>query len=222
MKKDNHMKNLFDLFRKPATCALAGAMLFGAGLSQAQAQITPQNKVKHFDFSLVKSAGVAQCTGLQRAWGRVRIEEFQENQHMRVELYGLPPQLGFDAFVIQAPDKPFGLSWYQGDISSDARGRAAADFIGIFSPETFTVAPGSTLAPTPHRADANANPATAPVHQYHLGIWFDSPETAKKAGCPPAVAAVVTPFNGDHTAGVQAFNTSQFPQLDGPLNHFRP
>jgi hypothetical protein len=53
---------------------------------------------------------------------QARIEKFQENQHMHVEVAGLPANLGFDVFVIQVPTAPFGLSWYQGDISTNSRG----------------------------------------------------------------------------------------------------
>jgi hypothetical protein len=90
--------------------------------------------------------------------------------------------------------------------------------VGRFSIETFSVAPGSTDAPVVHEdppfPDAATNPQFAPVHQFHLGLWFGSPDTAEAAGCP----ANVTPFNGDHTAGIQALSTRNFDALDGPLN----
>jgi hypothetical protein len=38
------------------------------------------------------------------------------------------------------------------------------------------------------------------------------------AGCPGAT----TPFNGDHTAGVQVLNTSNFPDDQGPLRQLIP
>jgi hypothetical protein len=60
--------------------------------------------------------------------------------------------------------------------------------------------------------DANKNRATPPVYQYHLGVWFNSPQDAKKAGCQ----STVTPFNGEHNAGVQALSTRNFPLLAGP------
>jgi hypothetical protein len=60
---------------------------------------------------------------------------------------------------------------------------------------------------------ASSNPATAPVHTYHLGLWFNSPQDAVKAGGPDTV----TPFNGEHNAGVRVLNTSNFPDLEGPL-----
>lgn len=212
------MKTLASLFRAGATCALAGATLFGANISQAQAQVTPQLKSRSLaDFRLTP----ASC--IPKASARVTIEKFEENQHMRVEVAGLPANLGFDVFVIQVPTAPFGLSWYQGDISTNAKGYGVADFVGVFDNETFNVAPGKPVpAPRPHTRlpfpDAIANPVTAPVHQFHLGLWFDSPEAAKRAGCP----TTVTPFNGEHTAGIQAFNTAQFGALNGPLGRIRP
>jgi hypothetical protein len=80
------------------------------------------------------------------------------------------------------------------------------------------VAPGSQPAPVVHAADASSNPTTAPVHTYHLGLWFNNPADAVRAGCP----GTVTPFNGDHTAGVQVLNTSNFPDLAGPLRQLTP
>jgi len=38
------------------------------------------------------------------------------------------------------------------------------------------------------------------VHQFHLGLWFNSPTAANAAHC----GNTVTPFNGEHNAGVQA------------------
>ncbi len=60
--------------------------------------------------------------------------------------------------------------------------------------------------------------ATPPVHTYHLGLWFNSPDDAAAAGCPNTV----TPFNGDYTAGIQVLNTSNFPDDQGPLRRDRP
>ena len=48
---------------------------------------------------------------------------------------------------------------------------------------------------------------------YHLGLWFDSPMAAQNATCP----ATVTPFNGEHNAGIQVLNTSNFADDHGPL-----
>jgi hypothetical protein len=140
---------------------------------------------------------------------------------MRVVVAGLPPNTEFDFFVTQLPNPPFGLSWYQGDIETNKRGVGRARFIGRFNEETFIVAPGSGVAPVVHDdafPDADTNPPTGPVHTFHLGLWFNSPEDAAQAGCPDAV----TPFNGEHNAGVQVLNTSNFPDDAGPLIDLKP
>ena len=57
-----------------------------------------------------------------------------------------------------------------------------------------------------------------PVDGYHLGLWFNSPRDAAAAGCPNTI----TPFNGDHTAGIQALSTRQFRTDQGPLRRIQP
>jgi len=164
-------------------------------------------------FNMVRSSGAVAAGCLLTASGRVTISPRGPVENMHVEVNGLPPNTEFDLFVIQLPNTPFGMSWYQGDIETDSTGRGVGDFIGRFSLETFIVAPGVGAAPVVHAVDANMNPATAPVHTFHLGLWFGSPAAAAAAGCP----ATVTPFNGDHRAGIQALSTRSFPDLNGPL-----
>jgi hypothetical protein len=135
---------------------------------------------------------------------------------MNVRVTGLPPNTDFDFFVIQQPNGPFGMSWYQGDIDTNGDGVGSGQFIGRFSIETFVVAPGSVAAPLTFDnafPSVSPNQATGPIQMYHLGLWFNSPTDAASAGCPNAV----TPFNGEHDAGVQVLNTSNFPNLQGPL-----
>jgi hypothetical protein len=168
-------------------------------------------------FSIVRSSAAMAAGCISTAKGRVTITPLGPVENMHVEISGLPKNTGFDLFVIQLPDKPFGLSWYQGDIETDSNGLGVGDFIGRFSIETFIVAPGSGPAPVVHTAppfpDASSNPATNPVHTFHLGLWFDSPDAAAAAGCPNTE----TPFNGTHTAGIQALSTRNFAMLNGPL-----
>jgi hypothetical protein len=138
---------------------------------------------------------------------------------MKVKVWGLPPNTDFDFFVIQVPNKPFGLAWYQGDVETNRDGEGYGEFIGRFNIETFIVAPGVAAAPNdpfhdPRRTpDATHNPATNPVQLYHLGLWFNNPEDVVKAGGPN----IVTPFNGEHDAGLQVLNTGEFADTDGPL-----
>jgi hypothetical protein len=106
-----------------------------------------------------------------------------------------------------------------GDISTDKTGSGAGTFIGRFSRETFIISPGSTPAPNEFPdppavvPEQTAGIQTNPVQMYHLGLWFNSPTDAAKAGC----ANTPTPFNGEHNAGIQVLNTATFPDLSGPL-----
>jgi len=172
-------------------------------------------------FHMDVSTGAATC--LPQAAGRVTVTNVGPVENLHVEVFNLKPNTDYDLFLIQVPDSPFGLAWYQGDIETDKYGNGAGDFVGRFSIETFIVAPGQAFVPRPvHPKDAPAgtkNPAVAaPIHTYHLGLWFNSPTDAQAVGCP----GTTTPFNGDHTAGIQVLNTGAFPDDQGPLVHLRP
>jgi len=201
--------------------ALAGVVtlgLAGAAFGANQADAAGPSPVK---FSMVRSANAAAIGCLADARATVTITPKGAVEQMRVVADGLPASTEFDLFVIQVPNAPFGLSWYQGDLESDAYGHASQTYVGRFSNETFSVAPGVAPAPVRHKSpfpDAASNPATAPVHQFHLGAWFNSPADAAKAGCQPTV----TPFNGDHNAGVQALSTRNFAIGAGPLSKVHP
>jgi hypothetical protein len=164
-------------------------------------------------FKMVRTPGTPYAC-LPNAYATVKITPKDGVEVMDVQAYNLKPYTEFDFFVIQVPNFPFGLSWYQGDMETDAYGNATARFVGRFSKETFIVAPG--VAPAPDLSPiptATSNPVTAPVHTFHLGLWFNSPYDAAAAGC----ADITTPFNGEHNAGVQILNTSNFPDVKGPL-----
>jgi len=186
-----------------------------SGLAGAVARGSDKNDTIRFD--MVRSAAAVATGCLPNASAHVVIDSDGPTETMYVKVRGLPANTNFDFFVIQVPNAPFGLSWYQGDIETRDRGTGSGTFIGRFNIETFIVAPDSAPAPVVHSAmpfpDANRNPATAPVHTFHLGLWFNSPADALKAGCP----STVTPFNGKHNAGVQVLNTSSFPDNAGPL-----
>ena len=195
-----------------------------AGLFQAGGAGTVAADEKHIEFEMVPSAAATNGHCLQDASARVQIESKGPVEHMDVHVRGLPPNTEFDFFVIQLPNAPFGLAWYQGDIETNHEGRGHQKFIGRFNIETFIVAqpPGDQPAPVVHDQppfpDAELSPATEPIHTFHLGLWFNSPEDAVNAGCPGAV----TRFNGDHNAGIQVLSTRNFPNLEGPLNQLRP
>lgn len=163
-------------------------------------------------FNMKVSAGAAACLKTTAA-GRITVSDLGLVQHLHLETSNLPANTEFTVFLLQVPHSPFGLSWYQGDIRTNGEGRAVGDFTGIFSRETFILAPNVAPAPQVFRDDATANPATPPVQIYHMGIWFADPNAAVAANCP----GTVTPFDGDHQAGIQVLNTTNFPDATGPL-----
>jgi hypothetical protein len=167
---------------------------------------------KNVKFFMVRSSSVATCA--PNAAAVVTIAPTgPDKETLNIEVTGLRPNVELDLFVLQVPKAPFGMGWYVGDLTTDANGRAIGSFEGRFNIETFMVAPGAAPAPVLHPGDAAANPPTKPVHMFHLGVWFNKPADAVAAGCP----GTVTPFNGDHTAGVQVLNTSNFADKSGPL-----
>ena len=161
---------------------------------------------KTFSFALLpSSAAISSC--LPKASGHVTITTGDLNDTMKVTVSGMPPNRGFDLFVIQTPGAPFGVSWYQTDIHAGSGGSGSATVKGVFDTETFLVSPGGTTT-------------FAPTHQYHLGLWFNNPSVPFNLGCEPgATSPVITPFNGIQHAGIQVLNTAQFPVNAGPLSH---
>jgi hypothetical protein len=166
-------------------------------------------------FSMTVSAGAKTC--LAKAAATVKIRPTGAVDIMEVTAEGLPANQNFNLFVIQVPKTPFGVAWYQGDLVTDKNGRARQEFTGRFNIETFSAAQGSAPAPLVFTEgpfpDAATNPSFNPIQMYHLGIWFDSPTAAQNAGCP----ASPTQFSGNHQAGLQVLNTSNFADDHGPL-----
>src|ERR1700726_228144 len=193
-----------------ATVAAAGVTLaVSLSLTAASAApvTTPAAGTSHgsFTFALVPSPGIKAC--LPHAGGFATITPGSQNDLMQVTIFGMPRNAGFDLFVIQQPLKPFGVSWYQTDVNADRHGFGHATVRGIFDAETFSVSPGGTTT-------------FAPTHQFHLGLWFNDPSLPFNLGCEPgAPKPIVTPFNGEQNAGIQALNTSEFPVGAGPLSH---
>lgn len=200
--------------RISALLALSALLAVGLANPAAAEPRNASTEPASFSFDLTLATGAAGC--LQNARGSVKITPHGPVQQMDVNVSGLPANNTFTVFVLQLPHSPFGLSWYQGDVVTDVNGEGHGRFVGIFSNETFVVAPNVGAAPSEHPADAVTNPQTAPVHTLHLGMWFDSTAEAQAAKC----SANPTPFNGDHTAGIQVLNTTNFPDLAGPLGQF--
>lgn len=183
------------------------------------APLSAKDSEDSFTFPMAVSAGAKTC--VPNATATVTITPNGPVEIMDVTVQGLPPNTEFDFFVLQVPKSPFGVAWYQGDIETDKHGRGHERFVGRFSIETFAVATGSAPAPVVFNGpfpDASLNPPFNPIQMYHLGLWFGSPAAAQAAGCP----ATVTPFNGEHNAGIQVMNTSNFADDQGPLRKVNP
>lgn len=192
-----------------AGIAVAG---FGAALGSNTASAASQVAT----FPMVRSAGAEAAGCIANAAATVKVTRSGIVEIMDVNVSGLPKNTDFDLFVLQVPNTPFGVSWYQGDLETDKNGNGHGRYRGRFSVETFAIAPNTAPAPSVHSSptpDATSNPAFGPIHTYHLGLWFNSPVDAGKAGCPTGV----TPFNGEHNAGIQAMSTRQAPDDHGPL-----
>ena len=195
-----------------AVLAVGAALLMAALFAAAAFAVT------NTSFSMVPSQGAQAIKNkcLENARANVSIRTVGGIQLMNVALSGMPKNNAFALFVLQEPNAPFGVSWYQGDIDTDAQGRGNVRVVGIFSEETFAFSPDSLPAPQVDAPDAKNGPKFAPVHTFHLGVWFSEPEQANKAGC----SNTVTPFDGDHEAGIQALSTQNFKQL-GPLSKIK-
>jgi hypothetical protein len=191
--------------RTAAILAAAGAL----AVSLAAAHAASASNARHasgFRFTMVRTPGV---TCLPNAHADVTIVRGAQNDTMTISVRGLPKGTGFDLFVIQTPNKPFGVAWYQSDLQTDRHGKGTVVVKGIFNKETFTV-------------DTDPTHAVPPTHQFHLGLWFNSPAKPFNLGCEgTATAPIVTPFNGEQHAGIQILNTSNFPDNKGPLSHVK-
>lgn len=204
----------------------AAVTLTGAATSvQAFDTLQCNKSGKACRFNMVRNATLP-ATCLPNATARVKIRSGGPTELMRVEVDGLRPNTDYDFFLTQVPKAPFGLSWYQGDIETDAYGHGEQTFEGRFNEEAFIVAIPANAQPVAPQVHSNQFPdavfgqttQVGPIHTFHLGLWFNSPTDAANSGCGGAV----TPFNGEHNAGVQILNTSNFADQQGPLFFIKP
>jgi hypothetical protein len=145
-------------------------------------------------FNMVAAPGLKCIPSV--AFGRVTISDLGTVQNLHLEVFGLVPNVSYTVFITQHGSRPFGFSWYQGEVAADKTGHGVADYRGIFSEETFLL------------TDTNT-----PVEMDHMGIWFADPQDAANAGC----SGISTPFDGDHNAGILVLSTANFPDDQGPL-----
>src|SRR4051794_31424627 len=166
------------------------------GLLSSTSPILASDSDTH-EFNMVVSAGAKTC--LPNASATVRVRPTGSVEVMDVSVQGLPANTDFNLFVLQVPKAPFGVAWYQGDLTTDKNGRGHAEFMGRFSVETFSFAQGSAAAPAVFNKgvvpDATVNPAFNPIQMYHLGLWFDSFQAAQNAGCSASQVDLVLQYS---------------------------
>ena len=196
------------------TTALALAP--AAGLAQSLPPNNPNSTT--FTFPLTVSPGAKNC--LKDAEGVVIDHTFGNVENLTVIISGLPANTDFVLFIIQVPNAPFGLAWYNGDIMTDDTGKGVINVVGRFNIGTFIVSlgavPSPDVFPAPPAVLAQSKTGAVtngPVQIYHLGVWFNTPDDAVKAGCP----GTATTFTSNHDAGIQVLNTATFPDDAGPL-----
>jgi len=118
----------------------------------------------------------------------------------RFEIAGrhLPPKRDFTIFLLEQAGSPFGAAQYIGDFRTDAYGNTYNQLRLIVS-EAFA----STIV----------NGARTRVDLNRIGVWFADP--GDDDFCLGAMSPT-TPFDGDNSAGVQAFNSANAQPLPAP------
>ncbi len=140
MTRTRNNRTLARQARTSAVSLALGALFIGGSMSASAA---PPEELK---FDMTVAAAAQAC--LQNAQAHVTVRDASGgNQRMDVSVDGLPPNTEFAVFVLQVPTGPFGMSWYQGDIVTDKKGRGSEEFRGIFSSELFVFAPATRAAP---------------------------------------------------------------------------
>jgi hypothetical protein len=125
----------------------------------------------------------------------VTVQRGELNDTLRLQAENLKPGLNFDLFTVQNSNKladgtpdpnftNFGMAWYQTDVHANNGGVANVSIKTILLDQIFGFDPAVNLAPT---------------NTFHVGFWFNNPDDAAPCGFP-----TVTPFNGEHHAGVLA------------------
>ena len=130
-----------------------------------------QQRENEIHFHMVRSAAATNAGCLPNAAADVEVKSLGPVEKMRVRVKGLPPHTDFDFFVIQVPNAPFGMSWYQGDIETDGHGRGHRTFVGRFNIETFIVAPDTAPAPVVHDQPIPTPPATRRPRRCTRTTW---------------------------------------------------
>jgi hypothetical protein len=150
-------------------------------------------KSDELHFHLVpSSAAIAKCIPHGRVDITVKLQTDAKGRDLFiVDAYDMPKNTSFTTFLLEVPGSPFGAAEYIGDVDTDKKGNAHAEFRLIVE-EAFasTLVGGKRV-----RAELN-----------HVGMWFADP--AADDFCFGPGGGAVTPFDGDNEAGVQVMNSA--------------
>ncbi len=184
-----------------ATIAVAATSGVGSAFAGSAAPQAPAKKVHKTTFSLVPNTPFLNCMQAkgETATAVATVTRNKLNDKLDLELSGFKSHLDFDLFTVQTspflsdgtPDPSFtnfGLAWYQSDVHTDDDGEASVTIKTILLDQIFGFDPAVSLSPT---------------NTFHLGFWFNDPQTPVPCGYNGAL----TPFNGEHNAGPFAFIT---------------
>src|SRR4029077_6729160 len=123
-----------------STVAAAGALAFrAAGVLGQSATAASSAAPPDATFGMVRSATALATGCLPTARATVKITKLGNVEEMVVSARGLAPSTEYDLFVIQAPNAPFGLSWYQGDMESNEYGGARGTVLGRLRADALPV-----------------------------------------------------------------------------------
>src|SRR4051794_25483506 len=102
------MQSVFQRFSK---FPFASSIL---ALAATAATALPAQAAEFTNFRMVRSPALNAVPGCApNATATVKISSKGATEIMTVEANGLPPNTDFDFFVIQVPNAPFGMAWYQ-------------------------------------------------------------------------------------------------------------
>src|SRR5262249_22080341 len=110
--------------------ALAVLISWGMSLGGPTGTVAAPKKKNTIKFEMVRSAAAKNGNCLAGIRAEVKVVSLGPVEEMTVDAEGLPPNTEFDFFVIQVPNAPFGLAWYQGDVETNDEGEAHQRFVG--------------------------------------------------------------------------------------------
>jgi hypothetical protein len=180
--------------------AIVGAVALVIGTSAiaipriAGATTSKSSHTENIEFNLVPSnAAIASCFPNFHVEVEVKLTTDRTGRDIfKINAKGLSPETSFTVFLLEQPGAPFGAAEYIGDFTTNASGHGDNTFRLIVQ-EAFasTVVGGQRV-----RVDLN-----------HVGFWFADPQS-NEACLGPGSASMVTPFDGDGSAGVQVGNSA--------------